>query len=188
MAQFLQIGFEKAHFELQDKQRELERLTRIDGLTGLFNRNTFVDLTRLELDRAQRQGSHTALLLLDLDNFKRINDSWGHPAGDAVLRNVANIASSTVRSTDMVGRLGGEEFIVLLPSTSLEAARKLAEKLRQRIEASPTVWESSTLPVTTSIGVSGTTALEKRNFDSLYTAADKGLYLAKARGRNRVMP
>jgi diguanylate cyclase (GGDEF)-like protein len=88
----------------------------------------------------------------------------------------------------MVGRLGGEEFIVLLPSTSLEAARKLAEKLRQRIEASPTVWESSTLPVTTSIGVSGTTALEKRNFDSLYTAADKGLYLAKARGRNRVMP
>jgi diguanylate cyclase len=183
-----QAELEKAHFELQNKQRELERLTRVDGLTGLFNRNTFVDLTRQELDRAQRQGSHTALLLLDLDNFKRINDSWGHPAGDAVLRNVANIASSTVRSTDMVGRLGGEEFIVLLPSTSLEAARKLAEKLRQRIEVSPTVWESSTLPVTTSIGVSGTTALEKRNFDSLYTAADKGLYLAKARGRNRVMP
>jgi diguanylate cyclase (GGDEF)-like protein len=101
---------------------------------------------------------------------------------------VAGVASRTVRSTDLVGRLGGEEFIVLLPSTSLEAARKLAEKLRQRLEASPTPWEPSPLTVTASIGVSGTTALEKRNFDSLYTEADKALYLAKTRGRNRVMP
>lgn len=183
-----QVALENAHIELQQKQEALERLTRVDGLTGLFNRNTFVELTCQELDRAQRQGSQTALLILDLDNFKRVNDTWGHPAGDAVLRHVASVAGSTVRSTDMVGRLGGEEFIVLLPSTSFEAARKLAEKLRQRIEASPTAWESSALPVTASIGVSSTTALEKCSFDSLYTAADKGLYLAKARGRNRVMP
>jgi diguanylate cyclase (GGDEF)-like protein len=183
-----QEQLEKANAELQTKQRELERLTRLDGLTGLFNRNTFVELTRKELDRAQRQGSDTALLLLDLDHFKRVNDTWGHPAGDAVLRNVAGVASKTVRSTDLVGRLGGEEFIVLLPSTSLEAARKLAEKLRQRLEASPTPWEPSPLTVTASVGVSATTALEKRNFDSLYTEADKALYLAKTRGRNRVMP
>jgi diguanylate cyclase (GGDEF)-like protein len=183
-----QAQLEKANAELQTKQRELERLTRLDGLSGLFNRNTFVDLTRQELDRAQRQGSDTALLLLDLDHFKRVNDTWGHPAGDAVLRHVSAIASRTVRSTDLVGRLGGEEFIVLLPSTSLEAARKLAEKLRQRLEASPTPWEPSPLMVTASIGVSGTTASEKRNFDSLYTEADKALYLAKTRGRNRVMP
>ena len=183
-----QEQLEKANAELQSKQRELERLTRLDGLTGLFNRNTFVELTRKELDRAQRQGSDTALLLLDLDHFKRLNDTWGHPAGDAVLRNVAGVASRTVRSTDLVGRLGGEEFIVLLPSTSFEAARKLAEKLHQRLEASPTPWEPLPLTVTASIGVSGTTALEKRNFDSLYTEADKALYLAKTRGRNRVMP
>lgn len=183
-----QEQLEKANAELQTKQRELERLTRLDGLTGLFNRNTFVELARQELDRAQRQGSDTALLLMDLDHFKRVNDTWGHPAGDAVLRNVASVASRTVRSTDLVGRLGGEEFIVLLPATSVEAARKLAEKLRQRLEASPTTWESSTLVVTASIGVSGCSALEKRNFDSLYTEADKALYLAKTRGRNRVMP
>jgi diguanylate cyclase (GGDEF)-like protein len=182
-----QAQLEKANVELQTKQRELERLTRLDGLTGLFNRNTFVELTRQELDRAQRQGSDTALLLLDLDHFKRVNDTWGHPAGDAVLRNVAGVASRTVRSTDLVGRLGGEEFIVLLPSTSLEAARKIAEKLRQRLEASPTPWAPSPVTLTASIGVSGTTALEKRNFDSLYTEADKALYLAKTRGRNRVM-
>jgi diguanylate cyclase (GGDEF)-like protein len=183
-----QEQLEKANADLQAKQRELERLTRLDGLTGLFNRNTFVDLTQQELDRAQRQGSDTALLLLDLDHFKRINDTWGHPAGDAVLRNVAGCASRTVRSTDLVGRLGGEEFIVLLPSTSLEAARKLAEKLRQRLEASPTPWDPSPLTVTASIGVSATMAYEKRTFDSLYTEADKALYLAKTRGRNRVMP
>jgi len=178
---------EKANTELQQKQRELERLTRLDGLTGLFNRNTFVELTRRELDRAQRQGSSTTILLLDLDHFKRVNDTWGHPAGDAVLRHVATLASSTVRSTDLVGRLGGEEFIVLLPNTSAEAGRKLAEKLRHRIEAHPVSWEKLTIPATVSIGLAGTTALEKRDFDNLYTDADKALYIAKQRGRNRVV-
>ncbi len=178
---------EKVHTELQAKQKELERLTRQDGLTGLFNRNTFVELSRSELKRAQRQGSATTILLLDLDHFKRINDTWGHPAGDAVLRHVAALASSTVRSTDLVGRLGGEEFIVLLPNTSSEAGRKLAEKLRLRLEASVIEWEGTRIPVTASIGLSSTTAEEKRDFDHLYTEADKALYLAKQRGRNRVV-
>ncbi len=183
----LQQGLlEKANAELQDKQRELERVTRLDGLTGLFNRNTFVELTRRELDRAQRQGSTTSILLLDLDHFKRVNDTWGHPAGDATLRQVAALAASTVRSTDLVGRLGGEEFIVLLPNTSVQAARNLAEKLRQRIEASPVRWEQLAIPITTSIGLAGATAPEKHDFDRLYSDADKALYLAKQRGRNRV--
>lgn len=174
--------------ELQQKQRDLERLTRQDGLTGLFNRNTFVELSKRELDRAQRQGSATAILLLDLDHFKLINDTWGHPAGDAVLRHVALVASATVRSTDLVGRLGGEEFVVLLPATSREAARQLAEKLRSRLQSSPTVWESNTIAVTASIGLAGTLASEKRSFDALYNEADKALYIAKLRGRNRVEP
>lgn len=178
----------RVNTELQQKQRDLERLTRQDGLTGLFNRNTFVELTRQELDRAQRQGSATAILLLDLDHFKLINDTWGHPAGDAVLRNVALVASATVRSTDLVGRLGGEEFIILLPGTSLDAARKLAEKLRVRLQASPTPWESSAISATVSIGLAGTSASEKRSFDVLYNEADKALYIAKLRGRNRVEP
>lgn len=177
----------KTQTELQQKQRELERLTRQDGLTGLFNRNTFVELSRRELDRAQRQGSATTILLLDLDFFKRVNDTWGHPAGDAVLRHVAALASATVRSTDLVGRLGGEEFIVLLPNTTAEAGYRLAEKLRQRLEASVVLWEGTRIPVTASFGLSSTTVEAKLDFDTLYTEADKALYLAKQRGRNRVV-
>ena len=181
-----QLG--RANAELQEKQRDLERLTRLDGLTGLFNRTTFVELSRNELERAQRQGSATAILILDLDHFKRINDTWGHPAGDAVLRHVAIAATGAVRSTDLVGRLGGEEFIVLLPATSIEAARKLAEKLRAKLQASPAPWLASPILVTASIGLAATTAAEKLDFETLYNAADKALYLAKTRGRNRVEP
>ncbi len=182
-----QRQLEKVNAELSQKQRDLERLTRQDGLTGLFNRNTFVELSRSELKRAQRQGSATTILLLDLDHFKRINDTWGHPAGDAVLRHVATLASGTVRSTDLVGRLGGEEFIVLLPNTSAEAGRRLAEKLRARLETSVVQWEGTRIPVTASFGLASTTPAEKRDFDHLYTEADKALYLAKQRGRNRVV-
>jgi diguanylate cyclase (GGDEF)-like protein len=178
---------EKVNADLQIKQRQLERLTRLDGLTGLYNRNTFVELARQELERAQRHGTDTTILLMDLDHFKKVNDTWGHPAGDAVLRHVSAQANATVRSTDLVGRLGGEEFIVLLPGTSVIAARKIAEKLRANLEANTTAWEQTTIPTTVSIGIAGTTAAEKRSFDSLYTDADKALYLAKQRGRNRVI-
>ena len=177
----------KVNADLQSKQRDLERLTRLDGLTGLYNRNTFVELTRLELDRAQRQGSSTSILLLDLDHFKRVNDTWGHPAGDAVLKNVAALVTGTIRSTDLAGRLGGEEFIILLPGTSAASARMLAEKVRARLEANPTRFESTVIRSTASIGLSGTTPAEKLTFDTLYNDADKALYLAKQRGRNRVV-
>jgi diguanylate cyclase (GGDEF)-like protein len=182
-----QEQLDKINLDLQNKQRELLRLTRLDGLTGLYNRSTFVEVSRQELARAQRQTSNTTILLLDLDFFKHVNDTWGHPAGDAVLKNVAFIANNTVRATDLVGRLGGEEFIVLLPNTSLEAARGLAEKLRANIERHPTPWESGVIKTTISIGLASTTAAEKLDFDLLYTAADKALYLAKERGRNQVV-
>jgi len=185
--QWQQAQLNDAHSELQAKQKELQRLTRLDGLTGLYNRNTFTELTRLELARAQRQGSHTTIVLLDLDFFKRVNDTWGHPAGDAVLKNVAAVANNTVRSTDLVGRLGGEEFIILLPNTSLEAARKLAEKLRANMQAAAVTWEQHVIKTTVSIGLASTTAAEKRDFDHLYAHADKALYTAKSLGRNRVV-
>jgi diguanylate cyclase (GGDEF)-like protein len=182
-----QAQLEKANTELQHKQRELQRLTRLDGLTGLYNRSTFVEVSRQELARAKRQTSNTTILLLDLDFFKRVNDTWGHPAGDAVLKNVAFIANNTVRATDLVGRLGGEEFIILLPNTSLEAARVLAEKLRANMERHPTLWENGAIKTTISIGLASTSAAENRDFDLLYTAADKALYQAKERGRNQVV-
>ncbi len=182
-----QQQLENANTDLQEKQRELERLTRLDGLTGLFNRNTFVELTKKELARAQRQGTATAILLMDLDHFKRVNDTWGHPAGDVVLKHAAMIASTTVRSTDLVGRLGGEEFIVLLPGTSIEAARKLAEKIRMKLEGETASWNDTRMAITVSIGIAGTTASEKQSFEVLYHDADKALYVAKQRGRNRVI-
>lgn len=178
---------ENANTELQSKQRELQRLTRLDGLTGLYNRTTFVELTQQELARARRQGSSTTILLLDLDFFKRVNDSWGHPAGDAVLKNVALVAGSTVRTTDLIGRLGGEEFIILLPATSLHAGRKLAEKLRANLQHSPTPWQPTSISTTVSIGLASTTAAENYDFDHLYANADKALYSAKAKGRNCVV-
>jgi len=135
----------------------------------------------------QVQGSATSILLLDLDFFKRVNDTWGHPAGDAVLKNVAVVANSTVRATDLVGRLGGEEFIILLPNTSVESARRLAEKLRANLEHSPVAWEQKYIHSTASFGVASTTALENHDFDHLYTHADKALYTAKEKGRNRVV-
>ncbi|MDD2881814.1 MAG: GGDEF domain-containing protein [Rhodoferax sp.] len=182
-----QTLLEKINVDLETKQRELQRLTRLDGLTGLYNRSTFAELTRQELARAQRQGSATAILLLDLDLFKHVNDTWGHPAGDAVLKNVATVANSAVRATDLVGRLGGEEFIILLPNTSLDAARRLAEKLRAHMQQSPTPWEKSSITTTVSIGVASTTAAQQHDFDHLYGTADKALYSAKALGRNRVV-
>jgi diguanylate cyclase (GGDEF)-like protein len=100
---------------------------------------------------------------------------------------VASTAGRTVRSTDLVGRLGGEEFIVLLPCTSVEAARRLAEKLRNQLQNAPTLWEKTRIPATASIGVSGTTANDNHDFDTLYREADKALYVAKTQGRNRVV-
>jgi diguanylate cyclase (GGDEF)-like protein len=178
---------EEVNAELQTKQKELQRLTRLDGLTGLYNRNTFVALTKDELARAQRQGSSTSILLLDLDFFKRVNDTWGHPAGDAVLKNVAAVANRSVRATDLVGRLGGEEFIILLPATSIDAARRLAEKLRMNLAQATVAWGGKRITSTASIGVASTTAKERRDFDHLYTQADKALYSAKEKGRNRVV-
>ncbi len=150
----LRRSLETSQSELQLKQRELDRLVRQDGLTGLFNRNTFLELGRNELRRAQRQGSNTTVLLIDLDYFKRVNDTWGHPAGDAVLRHVAHTMVSNLRSTDLVGRLGGEEFIVLLPHTSAEMGRNIAEKLRHKLQHSEVFWENQRIAVTASIGMS----------------------------------
>ena len=100
---------------------------------------------------------------------------------------MATLATSTLRSTDLVGRLGGEEFIVLLPNTSIDAGRRLADKLRLRLQNAMVEWDGNRIPVTASFGLSSTTPVENRDFDYLYTEADKALYLAKQRGRNRVV-
>ncbi|GAB4398687.1 MAG: hypothetical protein OHK0048_10780 [Rhodoferax sp.] len=182
-----QAALDQAQQSLASQQRELLRLTRLDGLTQLYNRRTFVELAEQELARARRQRLHTSIVLLDVDWFKRINDTWGHPAGDAVLKHLAAVASASVRSTDLIGRLGGEEFIVLLPATPPVSARILAEKLRVAVAERPLHWQNQRIECSISLGVAGTHPQHACDFDTLYSQADAALYQAKAQGRNRVV-
>jgi diguanylate cyclase (GGDEF)-like protein len=156
-----------------------------DGLTGLANRRSFDDELALEWRRAERVGDSLALIFADLDNFKSVNDRFGHQAGDAVLRRVAVILDSGGRQVDLAARYGGEEFAVLAPGTDLEGATKLAERLRSELEATTvTLPDGRKIQVTSSFGVA-----VKGNLDGpedLVAAADEALYDAKRNGKNRV--
>ena len=171
---------------LQAQQRELVTLAERDALTGLYNRRQFMRLAEMELVRADRMPRGTSLLMVDLDFFKKVNDTHGHPAGDSVLQQVAGILLSSVRASDLVGRMGGEEFIVLLPHTSPDQAVRVAEKLRIALSAHPLKVERLELPVTASFGVTGVTETQRAPLQALCTAADLALYAAKHHGRDRV--
>lgn len=171
---------------LHAQQRELVTLAERDALTGLYNRRQFMRLAEMELLRADRMPRGTSLLMVDLDFFKKVNDTHGHPAGDSVLQQVAGILLHSVRATDLVGRMGGEEFIVLLPHTAPDQAVRVAEKLRVALRAHPLKVAHLELPVTASFGVTGVTETQKAPLQALYTAADLALYAAKHQGRDRV--
>jgi diguanylate cyclase (GGDEF)-like protein len=125
------------------------------------------------------------LLALDLDHFKRVNDTWGHAAGDAVLCHLVQLAQGLIRSSDLLGRTGGEEFSVLLPDTSPEAVLAMAERLRVRVAATPAVFEGRHIPISLSIGASLIDA-QDADADAVLARADQALYAAKEGGRNRV--
>lgn len=165
--------------------RQLGTLATRDALTGLVNRGEVVRLASEELARARRHGRPTSLLVLDLDHFKRVNDELGHPAGDALLRQVAAALEAGVRQTDIVARLGGEEFMVVLLHTDAAAALQVAEDLRRRLAQTVFMLGGATRRVSASIGVASTDALGRLDFETLYQRADEALYLAKASGRNR---
>jgi diguanylate cyclase (GGDEF)-like protein len=152
---------------------------RIDALTGLANRRAVEEILAAEISRAQRFGHDLAVVLLDLDRFKEINDSFGHAAGDAMLREVSRLLLSLARQGDTVARWGGEEFVVVLPETDLAGSQRFAERLRRTIEAHA-VGEMKT---STSCGVA--TMLPEDSVEELLGAADKALYEAKSNGRNR---
>jgi diguanylate cyclase (GGDEF)-like protein len=156
-----------------------------DGLTGLANRRSFDDELALEWRRAERVGDSLALVLADLDNFKSVNDRFGHQTGDAVLRRVAVILDSGGRQVDFAARYGGEEFAVLAPETDLDGAARLAERLRSELEAATiTLSDGRGLQVTASFGVAIKGDLEGP--EELVAAADEALYEAKRNGKNRV--
>jgi diguanylate cyclase (GGDEF)-like protein len=168
------------------QQQELAFLADHDALTGLYNRREFMRLAEREMLRATRVPCETALIMVDLDYFKKINDRHGHPGGDAVLQAVAQRLGRALRSTDTLARLGGEEFIVLLPNTGSEGALQVAARLREAVRHAPVSFEDVDIPVTASLGVSSLRATDKGSVDAVYATADRALYVAKQLGRDRV--
>jgi diguanylate cyclase (GGDEF)-like protein len=164
----------------------LEKLAMTDFLTGLFNRRFFIQRSTDEVKRAKRNAEPLALLMLDFDEFKKVNDTFGHETGDLALQQVASVMSTSLREIDILGRMGGEEFAVLLPNTSLEEALLLAERVRQSIENISFEKSKGLLKITASIGVAAFTD-EMSDIDDLIRNADNALYQAKANGRNCVV-
>jgi diguanylate cyclase (GGDEF)-like protein len=161
---------------------DMEQQARTDPLTGLLNRRALTDVATRAMAQARRRASPVSAVLVDIDHFKRINDAHGHAAGDAVLVAAARLFESQLRAGDICARLGGEEFLVLLPDTSAAQAGVVAEKLRRALEAAPA---STGAPLTASFGVCSSEGLD--DFGAVLQAADRALYRAKADGRNRVV-
>ncbi|MEW6431947.1 MAG: GGDEF domain-containing protein [Myxococcota bacterium] len=164
---------------------EIYRLTTVDGLTQVSNRRYFEDTLDRELSRCRRYHRSLSLVLVDVDHFKKINDTWGHLAGDAVLKEVATTIRSRIRREDVIARYGGEEFALLLPEIDLKGATAMAEKVRKLVEKHRFAFDGEQIPVTVSCGVA---ALAKRTETgaTLIKRADEKLYEAKDGGRNRV--
>ncbi len=161
-----------------------EQATR-DPLTCLWNRYSILDILHREVDRAEREGSTVAVVMADLDHFKQVNDTWGHLAGDAVLREAAHRMGSSVRSYDAVGRYGGEEFLIVLPNATTQSAMHLAERLRAVVNAEPMHITEGVVCSSVSLGVTSTAPGLHATPEALIRTADEALYRAKANGRNR---
>jgi len=169
--------------EQRNRQEALLRLATTDSLTGVSNRRHFLERLDAELARQRRHGGPTSLLMTDLDFFKRVNDTHGHAAGDAVLSNFVRVVRQTVRRSDIIGRLGGEEFAILLPGDGIHGARELAERLRRAFECNPAHIGNVIIPVTVSIGISSLRT-DDMTADAPLRRADEALYAAKDAGRN----
>lgn len=173
--------------ELQEANARLERLAVTDGLTGVFNHRRFQEQLQAELIRSERHKRPMGVLMVDVDFFKKVNDAMGHPAGDELLRRLAEVLGADLRQTDLIARYGGEEFAVILPETTKSEAMQVAERMRMaveaRINAGPTVFP---MKVTVSIGVA-TFPEDGKSGEQVLTAADQAMYVAKRQGRNRVI-
>jgi diguanylate cyclase (GGDEF)-like protein len=169
-----------------DRTKELERLVQTDALTGVMNRRGLMDNLTAEIERAERYNHSLSLLMVDLDHFKDVNDKYGHLSGDAVLIESANILSSTCRTSDFLGRYGGEEFLFLLPETDTESARQLAERIRTAFEQHRFCQDDGVeISLTCSIGVTGFHPNQTQT--NLLQSVDRMLYSAKDSGRNKVV-
>jgi len=183
------LSLQRENLDLVVKNRTLNEVSSRDTLTGLYNRWYVIEQIDTEINRALRHGSPMSLLMLDIDHFKRINDTWGHPAGDQVLAAIGKLLRDSCRVYDVPGRYGGEEFCIVLPETRPGSTTTVAERIRQRLEATELPCGESTIAVTASIGIAGMDALASDDILSpaaLIDRADRALYSAKSRGRNRI--
>jgi diguanylate cyclase (GGDEF)-like protein len=179
----------RENLELAVKNSMLAEASARDPLTGLFNRWYVLDKIESEINRSLRHGSPMALLMLDIDHFKSVNDTYGHNAGDQVLQVVARLLKDSCRVYDVPGRYGGEEFCLLLPETAMNSTPKVAERIRHRLETTQTDLTGVSVSVTASIGIAGIDATSNDAVLSpaaLIDRADRALYSAKNHGRNRV--
>ena len=176
----------RANERLSTLNKELEEISITDSLTQAFNRQYFMDRIKQEVKRASRYGTHVSLLMLDIDHFKKVNDTYGHQAGDAVLAGASGLIKDGLRETDLFARYGGEEFCLIAMAMELAEAMLLADRLRQKVEDAVFSYGAHRLKVTVSIGVSTWKPELKENFEELVHQADSALYRAKQAGRNRV--
>ncbi len=174
------------HIELQYHEAVYSMMTR-DGLTGTLNKRYFLDIIEREFERARHRGTPLALIMFDIDHFKKVNDSYGHLAGDEVLKEIGKRIGTVVAEHDIFARYGGEEFAILLPGVTKQEATKVAERCRAAVEARPFPTTVAALPITISVGVAECTALPSAvRSEQLIEAADQCLYAAKRSGRNQV--
>jgi diguanylate cyclase (GGDEF)-like protein len=168
---------------LQLAKEQIEEMGRMDFLTRIYNREYFLDVGNREFATAYRYNQSLTAMMIDLDNFKQINDVHGHVVGDQVIQASARIISSLIRQSDIFARFGGDEFVLLSPHSNLEEVEKLAKRIVQSISAKPVSTYLIDVKVTVSIGVAALTP-EYNNIDKLINAADQALYRAKQAGRN----
>jgi two-component system, cell cycle response regulator len=173
--------------DLIEARETLRYLAMHDSLTGLMNRMAVLDAVNREISRSRREGSPLSVILADLDFFKALNDRHGHLAGDTVLRETARRMTAVVRQYDTVGRYGGEEFLVVLPNASADAARDVAERIRHAIQYEPMAADGRDIDVAMSLGVSTVIPDESTTERLILKSADDALYRAKTQGRNRVV-
>jgi diguanylate cyclase (GGDEF)-like protein len=183
------LSMQRENLDLTVKNRLLSEVSSRDALTGLYNRWFVVEKIDSEINRALRHGSPMSLLMLDIDHFKRVNDTWGHPAGDQVLQAIGKLLRESCRVYDVPGRYGGEEFCIVLPETKVGNTTVVAERIRHRLESTELPCGDTSIVVTASIGIAGMESADATDILSpaaLIDRADRALYTAKNRGRNRI--
>jgi diguanylate cyclase (GGDEF)-like protein len=178
-----------SHMTITDRkllELELVRLAATDALTGVPNRRYFLETANLEVERVRRFGTAASVVMIDLDHFKAVNDTYGHPVGDEALRCITQVCKKLLRQIDVIARIGGEEFAIMLPGTNETGAIAIAEKLRNAVCQTPVKSNLDQFNITASFGVAGVRAGD-RAVDECLSRADTALYAAKQAGRNRVM-